>query len=75
MNLELDREKNGNRKRMHPFNIHIKNEYEYKYPYRWFCQIRIQIIWISRHMNPSLDTRHELLLVATHHDEAIGCHN
>ena len=42
---------------MHPYDIHIKFEYEYEYPYLCFMRIRIQIIRMFSHPDPSLDTR------------------
>jgi hypothetical protein len=37
-NLVPDREKIGNRIRLHPFKIHIKNKYEYGYLYNDFIK-------------------------------------
>jgi len=39
---------------MHPYDIHIKFEYGYGYPYLCFKRIRIRIIRMFRHPDPSL---------------------
>ena len=51
---------------MHPYDIHIKFEYGYGYPYLRFKRIRIRIIRMFRHPDPSLEMAHTMVVHATH---------